>query len=303
MEQLFIDLEKMNSIVHKENYIHIITPNGDKIIKVSDFVKEITNNEFIAALSDGRIGFVSENVDKGLRNANPRMKYLGDHLTSEQAAALASGTFKDMFVGDYWTINGINWRIGHINYWKNCGDIPCTKPHVLVIPDTNLYNAQMHKTSSGQYESGAANTTTGGYVGSDMYKTELAQAKAIITEAFGAEHILSHRELLTNAVTNGKPSGHAWYDSTVELMNECMVYGSYIFTPACDGATISYRYTIDKSQIALFAMCPDLICNRANWWLRDVVGGALFADVSGNGDAACYGASHALGVRPAGGIC
>ena len=82
-----------------------------------------------------------------------------------------------------------------------------------------------------------------------------------------------------------------------------MVYGSYIFTPACDGTTISYRYTIDKSQLALFALRPDLICNRATWWLRDVVSGAYFAYVNGDGNANCNDASHPLGVRPAFGIC
>ena len=76
----------------------------------------------------------------------------------------------------------------------------------------------MHNTASGQYEAGAANTTEGGYIGSDMYKTGLNQAKAIINEAFGADHILSHRELLVNAVTNGKPSNHAWYEQTIEMM-------------------------------------------------------------------------------------
>ena len=81
------------------------------------------------------------------------------------------------------------------------------------------------------------------------------------------------------------------------------MYGSYIFTAACDGSYISYRYTIDKSQLALFALRPDLIGNRAHWWLRDVVSGAYFAHVYWNGDATCTLASHSFGVRPAFGIC
>ena len=208
-----------------------------------------------------------------------------------------------MFVGDYWTIGGVNYRIAHLDYWLHCGDTECTKHHAVIVPDTCLYNAQMHNTESGQYEAGEANTTEGGYIGSDMYKTNLAQAKTRISDAFGAAHILSHRELLVNAVHNGKPCNHAWYDSTVELMNEPMVYGSYIFTAACDGSYISYRYTIDKSQLALFALRPDLIGNRADWWLRDVVSGASFANVAWNGAAGCAGASRSFGVRPAFGIC
>ncbi len=262
MEQLFIDLEKLASIPGIESYLHIISDEGDKIISIRDFAKAVTDGEFIKADVNGKIGFITDNPDKGLRNSIFRGKCLGDSLTAEQAAAIKAGTFQDMFVGDYWTIGGVNYRIAHLDYWLRCGDAECTKHHAVIVPDTCLYNAQMHNTASGQYEAGAANTTEGGYIGSDMYKTGLNQAKAIINEAFGADHILSHRELLVNAVTNGKPSNHAWYDSTAELMNECMVYGSYIFTPACDGTFISYRYTIDKSQLALFALRPDLICNR-----------------------------------------
>ena len=303
MEQLFSDLEKTTHISTHGDYMHMITENGDKIIKASDFVKEMSDGELIKEGADGKFRFVMDSPDKGMRNAIFRGKCLGDSLTEEQAASISDGTFKDMFVGDYWTIGGVNWRIAHFDYWLRCGDAECKKHHIVVVPDTCLYNAQMHNTDSGQYEAGAANTTEGGYIGSDMYKTNLAQAKSIITNAFGAAHILSHRELLVNAVTNGRPSNHAWYDSTVELMNEPMVYGSYIFTPACDGTTISYRYTIDKSQLALFALRPDLICNRVSWWLRDVVSGAYFANVGSYGDAICRSASDPFGVRPAFGIC
>lgn len=241
--------------------------------------------------------------DVGMRNANPRMKCLGDRLTGEQAAALASGTFEGMFVGDYWTIGGINWRMAHFNYWLDTGDTPCTTPHAVVVPDTRLYNAQMHNTPSGQYESGAANTTEGGYIGTDMYKTGLGLAKAKATSAFGAGHILVHRERLVNAVVGGKPSADAWYDSTIELLNEPMVYGSYIFMPACDGVAIPYRHTIDKSQLALFALRPDMIRSHAHWWLRDVASDTNFSYVNSGGEADSRDATHTHGVRPVFGIC
>lgn len=239
----------------------------------------------------------------GIHNSIFRGKCLGNSYTDAQKAEIGAGTFDDMFIGDYWTIVGVNWRIAHFDYWLGCGDTSYGRHHAIIVPDTCLYNAQMHNTASGQYEAGEANTTEGGYIGSDMYKTGLNQAKAIINEAFGEEHISSHRELLVNTVVNGKPANHAWYNSSVELMNEPMVYGSYIFTPACDGTVISYRYTIDKSQLALFALRPDLIGNRAAWWLRDVVSGAAFAYVLSHGDAYCNDASDADGVRPAFGIC
>ena len=252
-----------------------------------------------------RLNEMDNNAYRSRNGAYLHLTDLGTSYTPELKEDILSGKFKKAVVGGYLTINEHVYYLAHPDYWLNTGDTPCTTHHMVVVPASNLVTAQMHKTDSGQYEAGAANTTEGGYVGSDMRKVGggLEQARAIIQADFGVENILKPRELLVNAVTNGRPSNHAWYDSTVELMNEPMVYGSYIFTPACDGTTISYRYTIDKSQLALFAMRPDLICNRANWWLRDVVSGADFASVHWHGDALCSFASHALGVRPAFGIC
>lgn len=71
------------------------------------------------------------------------------------------------------------------DYWYDCGDTAFTKPHLVIMPDKPLYNAQMN----------ATNITTGGYVGSEMYKKNLAQAKTLAASAFG-NLILSHREHL-----------------------------------------------------------------------------------------------------------
>ena len=105
---------------------------------------------------------------------------------------------------------------------------------------------------------------------------------------------------MTNAVTNGRPSGGAWYDSTVELPNECMMYGHLHFSPTSDGSSIPYIYTIDKTQLSLFALRPALIVDRSHaQWLRDVVSSAYFARVTDDGITNYYhGASDSCGVRP-----
>jgi hypothetical protein len=111
--------------------------------------------------------------------------------------------------------------------------------------------------------------------------------------------LLTHREYLVNAVTNGYPSAGAWFDSTVELMNEIMVYGSYIHTPASDGVKIVTRTTIDKQQLSLFRLNPRAINNRVSIWLRDVVSSSNFAGVNHYGYANYRYASNSFGVRPA----
>ena len=278
------------------------TPTDSCLIPIHDGtgLKKITFANFRAKAVEGTEAKIAPLLfnNAGAHNAIYRGKSLGSTVTTAQYAAIKAGTFDDLYIGDYWTIGGVNYRIAAFDYYLNSGDTSCTTHHVVIVPDTCLYNAQMHNTSSGGWESGAANTTAGGYVGSDMYKSNLEQAKTTIKSAFNG-HVLKHRIYLTNAVANGRASGGAWCDSEVDLMCEQMVYGSGIFSPVSDGSNVPANYRVEKSQLPLFQHEPSRICNRAAWWLRDVITASNFADVSDNGFAYCGDASDSLGVRPA----
>ena len=278
------------------------TPTDSCLIPIHDGtgLKKITFANFRAKAVEGTEAKIAPLLfnNAGAHNAIYRGKSLGSTVTTAQYAAIKAGTFDDLYIGDYWTIGGVNYRIAAFDYYLNSGDTSCTTHHVVIVPDTCLYNAQMHNTSSGGYEGGAANTTAGGYVGSDMYKSNLEQAKTTIKSAFSG-HVLKHRIYLTNAVANGRASGGAWCDSEVDLMCEQMVYGSGIFSPVSDGSNVPTNYRVEKSQLPLFQHEPSRICNRNNWWLRDVITASFFAFVSDTGNADYYYASNSIGVRPA----
>lgn len=227
--------------------------------------------------------------NSGSHNSIYRGQSLGSSVTQAQWNAIQAGTFDDLFIGDVWTINGINWRIAAFDYYYNCGDTNFTKHHAVIVPDTALYTHVMNDT----------NITTGAYVGSKMYTEGLEQAKTTISNAFGSSHVLSHRIYLSNATSNGKASAGAWTDSTVDLMCEHMVYGSGIFSPVSDGSTAPNNYRVEKSQLPLFAHNPRMIGIRSTWWLRDVITSAGFANVHAGGIANYAYASVAIGVRPA----
>lgn len=225
----------------------------------------------------------------GAHNSVYRGANLGTSVTSAQWAAIQAGTFDDMYIGDYWVIGGVTYRIAAFDYYLRAGDTDMTTHHVTLVPDVPMYTHVMNDT----------NVTTGGYVGSKMYTSGLTQAKNTINTAFGSTHVLTHRQYLSNAVTNGRPSGGSWYDSTVELMTEQNVYGGKIFGAGNDGSSVPALHTVDKSQYPLFAFRPDLISNRQIFWLRDVVSAANFANVGSYGNADYNSASSVLGVRPA----
>lgn len=258
---------------------------GVKTISTANFKKDL--KEYMEGVNTILEQLTYDNA--GAHNSIYRGKNLGTTVTEEQWEAISSGTFTDLYIGDYWVIGGVNWRIAAFDYYLNCGDTSFTKHHAVIVPDTCLYNAQMNTT----------NVTTGAYKGSAMYTANLTQAKSTINSAFGSSHVLSHRIYLSNATSNGRASAGEWTDSTVDLMCEHMVYGSGIFSPVSDGSNVPNNYRVEKGQLPLFALEPSRICNRAAWWLRDVITAAAFADVGTGGGAGYDGASDSIGVRPA----
>lgn len=273
----FADLEAILSVTGTEQML-IHDGNGVKVITVENLHKGLqTDIDSVRnVLADGAAA----------HNCIYRGKNLGTSVTAEQYAAISSGKFTDLYIGDYWVINGVTYRIAAFDYYYNCGDTNFTKHHVVIVPDTSLYKAQMN----------TSNVTTGGYTGSAMYKSNLAQAKTIIKAAFGSAHVLTKRELLTNAVNGNTPSGWAWFDSDVELMNEVQAYGSVVWG-AHDGN--GYNVASGDGQFPLFMFDRTKLHNREDYWLRDVSSATLFSLVRGGGYASSFSASTSFGVRPA----
>lgn len=273
----FADLEAILSVTGTEQML-IHDGNGVKVITVKNLHKGLqTDIDSVRnVLADGAAA----------HNCIYRGKNLGTSVTAEQYAAISSGKFTDLYIGDYWVIKGVTYRIAAFDYYYNCGDTNFTKHHVVIVPDTSLYKAQMN----------TGNVTTGGYTGSAMYKSNLAQAKTTIKAAFGSAHVLTKRELLTNAVNGNTPSGWAWFDSDVELMNEVQVYGSVAWG-AHDGN--GYNVASGDGQFPLFMFDRTKLHNREDYWLRDVSSATDFSVVSYDGLASYSGASGSYGVRPA----
>lgn len=273
----FADLEAILSVTGTEQML-IHDGNGVKVITVENLHKGLQADidSVRNVLADGAAA----------HNCIYRGKNLGTSVTAEQYAAISSGKFTDLYIGDYWVINGVTYRIAAFDYYYNCGDTNFTKHHVVIVPDTSLYKAQMN----------TSNVTTGGYTGSAMYKSNLAQAKTTIKAAFGSTHVLTKRELLTNAVNGNTPSGWAWFDSDVELMNEVQAYGSVAWG-AHDGN--GYNVASGDGQFPLFMFDRTKLHNREDYWLRDVASATDFSYVFSAGVAIGYYASNSFGVRPA----
>lgn len=199
---------------------------------------------------------------------------LGETITAEQLATIRDGSFKDLYVGDYWEKDGVKYRIADINYWKNVGypeSEKVQKPHVLIVPDTILGSGQMN----------ANNSTAGGYRNSAMKTARLNQIADSLPDTF-KNILISHRMF----------SDGSWGNTSVDLMNEVMVHGTYICTDN------NSRQTSDTQQLSLFRLCPELKSIGQNYWLRNVAGSQTYTLISQYGDASTDAATSTYGVRP-----
>jgi len=83
----------------------------------------------------------------------PRGKNLGSSITSAQLAAISGRTYDDLWLGDYWVINGHTHTIVSFEPYWNVGDTAMQRGHIGVVSDGGW--------SSAWYSS---NDTSKGYV-------------------------------------------------------------------------------------------------------------------------------------------
>lgn len=225
----------------------------------------------------------------GFHNAIPRRKNLGNSFTAAQIAAIQGRTYEGLFVGDYWSKDGITHTIAHIEPNYRCGDNISLGGHIMVISDGG-WSSKWNET----------NDTSTGYVNSKVreYIKSSGGPQEKIINFFGSSHVLSYRAIYPTTYSSGKATGWAWVDARSELPNETHVYGHQVWTGGDNGIGNGYEDGIDKFQLAVFRHFPELINTRAGWWLRSVTSATHAALVGGSGFANLGSASSSYGVRP-----
>ena len=230
----------------------------------------------------------------GYHNSVFRGKDITSYLTDGTLfTRISSGSFEDLFVGDYIVKNNITWRIAGFDVYLHKGDTELTKHHAIIVPDKHLTTAQMN----------SSNTTVGGYVASAMYTTTLPSIlETYITPVFGS-HVIEIRNLLTTGINasgynrwgtnSGCSNAWEWRSRKVDLMNENQVFGSISWSSS------GFETGSDNCQLPLFRLAPEYITNRSYWyWLRNVVDSSRFARVDDDGASGPTDASATGGVRP-----
>lgn len=268
---------------------------------------------------DGEPDFPVEDETEWITNIaeNHNNIFRGDDLFAKGytiddiCAMIADGSFSDIYIGDYFTLAGTvenvpcfveqtgddgakslvestqtvtyntKFRIAGLDTYLNTGDTAFTQHHAVIVPDNAIGSNQMNST----------NVTTGGYVGSFMFASVLP----VYNTHFSAKlnnHLLAHRELLSNGVSGQQANSWVWTDVKANLMSEPEVDGNTLFSN-------KYDVGVNYKQFPLFRITSKCIYSSKWYWLRSVGWGTSFTTVSNDGSVrSANSASNSVAIRP-----
>lgn len=244
-------------------------PEGTSSITAENLASELKKRNEIKS-SDQLYDWLDDIVTVEMRKNIFRGKNLGSSLTKEQAKNIVNGTFKGFFIGDYWVIEGVNYRIADINYLiiKYRSDIGTKKHHLIIIPDTYIMSDVCYH---------EANKLVGGYLGSTVYTKYIPQINSMIDSKFGSGNLLTYSDSLTNGCdNNGVPNSAIIVDDIkANLPTVIQLYGSNILPRIIPNDNISYQralITNNKNQFKLFELDPLKLSINHQYLIRDIIG-------------------------------
>ena len=218
----------------------------------------------------------------------------GGGYTIEQVLAnISAGNFDDIYIGDYFIdSNNKVYRIAGLDTEWNKGDTPLTSHHAVIVTDFALTDMVWNPTD----------TTVGGYQSSAVQAYCDGDGQAAIESIFGAAHVLTVRDILSNEINasapspgysgwNGVASAWGWYSHKVRLMSEVEVYGAKVWSGGFDIGTAN-------EQFPLFRLMPQLATGLGYfYWLSGFCDPLHACCVFDTGYAGHHDTSRSFGVR------
>lgn len=205
-------------------------------------------------------------------------------LDATRIANIQNNTFRDMFIGDYFTINGSKYVIAAMNYKRFYDDLG---NHLILMPDrfSKLEDGTVLKgNNKDTHFMNENDTTSGGFANTKLYKTLIPSVQKKLESDFGS-HLLKFREVVSTHVNNsGEPDQAEWRDEKVGIPNEVMIYGTTLNGNSQKSAW--YNIGDDNTQLPLFRLNHEEISNHrdASFWLRDISSANQFCFASNFGD-------------------
>lgn len=301
-------LEYLTTSVLKDDDVFLLDgADGTRNIKYSTLASLLKAKNEIKSSDQLYDWLDSLGLPTQVRNTIYRGKYLGTTLTKEQAKSIANGSFKGLFLGDYWVgkslnesdasnVENISYQIYGFNYWWRKGNFgPDVRvSHITLFPNRySIYNTVGVPSQN----------TNNGYLGLHIHEY-LQQKMPSLVSTFlpNSDDILTRQANLTNAATNGVATSSVFVDNVkFVLPSLAMLYGYTISTNQFEGGT-------ESEQLPLASIGGWEVIRDANFngiLMRDLAPGMyyLYNLASNGGQKGIYNISNAkLLLRPVFGI-
>lgn len=287
MKQKFMELTPISDVSKESDYLHILTPGGDKRMSIKDFGAA-------AGIGPSAIRF-NKRVDRnwdGLGVLAARATDVtADFDNGTISAKIAANDFDDYDLGmqikKNITIDGTSYLahiiFAHANAFFGYNSYAMINtPNIACVVYVEGYNKPWNSTN-----------TDGGYTSSNL-RVEIQKVVEALKSVLGANHMIAHQVMLSNATAEGKSSGWAWAaDSYGEAMSAAQMCGTEISGSFFDTGE-AYE------QLALFKEVRPNQVGGNSWypWLRDVLTATNAALLGYGGRLSHLSVTHADGVSP-----
>ena len=189
-----------------------------------------------------------------------RGNFLGSKVTADQISSIRNGTFKDIWIGDYWTdSSGMNWRVADINYYWHRQALPETLSngdhnhfkanHILVIPDEILFELTSEFTLDQPL-------TDGGVVNQQWLIESESKSLTYASRFAEDSYLIEVPRLLPSAMNTDRYfTSRAILMKKVIIPTEAMVTGSNYIAPQQPGDKgIMWNHSYEQWQLKLFKL-------------------------------------------------
>ncbi|HMR72400.1 MAG TPA: hypothetical protein PKD68_00120 [Candidatus Saccharibacteria bacterium] len=214
---------------------------------------------------------------------------LGTSISTAQANEIAAGSFSGLWIGDYWTIGGFNFRIVDLNYYSSTSGAVSSYNHVVVMPDAaSLETALWHNTSANvSYFSSYIDKLCGSTLGGGGSPPPAASVNAWYSALSSNAKTDSYRNVIASSVVNsgGRVTSVDVLPRFAALPTERQIFGTHTMEPTTSELSVAITRTYDSIQFAAFRANPVFksAFSNGNWWLRDITSGTQAAYVSTSG--------------------
>lgn len=200
-----------------------------------------------------------------------------------------NGTFKDLYVGD-WFVSVIKtdreriipFRIADFDIYHGSNSTAAKQHHVCIVPDTIMLTESMYDYSE--------DFKSNGYGSSKTNQVAMSMINKAMENIFG-KHLLRYTEMLSSSIDGDVEE----YTVKGILMSEIELFGTHEYA-------LKEETCFIIKQLALFTEKPDLVNPTDNWiWLRDIsryYSSGTFVGCYSDGSPGSSIAYNTIGVRP-----